>query len=148
MRYLTCIAPGIQLNEECRLQMLKGIYQQQRPAVRVPSKVTKSFVIRVFPRKNKSLMCSCCAKSIHDLQRDSGGNWAGGAKQGVLFTRLMVLFYTNQVQRASKTNMSNDNSLERLFMLCQKISDDEFKQPPTKEVQRLETQFSFQAYCH
>lgn len=30
--------------------------------------------------------------------------------------------------------MSNDSSLERLFMLCQKISDAEFKQPPTKEV--------------
>jgi len=46
----------------------------------------------------------------------------------------MVLFYTNQVQRGSKTNMSNDSLLERLFMLCQKISDAEFKQPPTKEV--------------
>lgn len=33
----------------------------------------------------------------------------------------------------SKTNISNDSSLERLFMLCQEISDAEFKQPPTKE---------------
>lgn len=33
----------------------------------------------------------------------------------------------------SKTNMYNDISLERLFMLCQKISDAELKQPPTKE---------------
>lgn len=30
--------------------------------------------------------------------------------------------------------MSNDSSLERLFMLCQKISDAEFKQLTTKEV--------------
>lgn len=43
-------------------------------------------------------------------------------------------FYTKQVYRGSKTNMSNDSSLERLFMLCQKISDAEFKQLTTKEV--------------
>lgn len=79
-------------------------------------------------------MCSCRARSIHALWRDSGGNWAGGGKQGVLFARLVVLFYTNQVQRGSKTNMSNDSSLERLFMLCQKISDAEFNQPPTQDV--------------
>lgn len=29
--------------------------------------------------------------------------------------------------------MSNDSSLERLFMLCQKISDVEFKQLTTKK---------------
>lgn len=127
MRYLTCITHGIWLNEEYILQMLKGIYQQQCPAVSTQQGKKKSFVIRVLPRKNKSLMCSCCARSIHDLWRDSSGNWKAGGKQGVLFTRLMVLFYTNQVQRGSKTNMCNDSSLEMLFMLCQRISDAEFK---------------------
>lgn len=54
--------------------------------------------------------------------------------KGAFFRRLMALFYTSQVYRGSKTNTSNDSSLERLFMLRQRISDAEFKQPPTKEV--------------
>lgn len=149
MRYLTCTALGIQLNEECRLQMLKRIYQQQCPAVRVPSKVTKSFVIRVLLRKNKSLMCSCCARSIHDLWRDSSGNWAGGVKQGILFTRLMVLFYTNQVQGGIKP-ICLMTAHQRGYLCCAKRFQmlNLNSHPPRKHGERairLETQFSFQA---
>lgn len=147
MRYLTCTAFGIQLNEECGLQMLKGIYQQQCPAVRVPSKVTKSFVIRVFLRKNKSLMCSCCARSIHDLWRDSSGNWAGGVKQGVLFTRLIVLFYSNQVQQEVKP-ICLMTAHWRRYLCCARrfqmlnLSSHSPRKHGERAI-RLETQFSF-----
>lgn len=149
MSYLTCTALGIQLNEECRLQMLKGIYQQQCPAVRVPSQVTKSFVIRVFLRKNKSLMCSRCAGSIHDLWRDSSGNWAGGVKQGVLFTRSMVLFYTNQVCGGVKL-ICLMTAHQRGYLCCARrfqmlnLSSHLPRKHEERAI-RLETQFSFQA---